>query len=109
MRSDSRRASSAAADGDGVRRHRTVGGAIQLLLAALLWVLLLRYRGLTPLVIATMLIEPLLRHLAGSLKPLETMGTAPGALLNLAVVPLLALVLYLSVCPARRPQGTGSR
>ena len=77
-------------------------GATQLLLAGLLWVLLLRYRGLLPLVILTLLIEPALRQLSGSLKPLETMGTAPGAALNLAVVPLLAALLWLALCPAEQ-------
>jgi len=75
-------------------------GAIQLLLAGLLWVLLLRYRGLLPLVILTLLLEPLLRQLSGLLKPLQTTGTAPGAAFNLAVVPLLAALLYLALCRA---------
>ena len=75
-------------------------GATQLLLALLLWVLLLRYRGLLPLVIVTLLIEPFFRAFAGQLKPLETMGTAPGAALNWFAVPVLAVLLYLALCPA---------
>jgi hypothetical protein len=81
-------------------------GAVQLLLALLLWVLLLRYRGLVPLVLLVFLVEPGLRELAGRLKPLETLGTAPGAALNWAVVPVVAVMLWLSLCPmgeARRP------
>jgi hypothetical protein len=76
-------------------------GATQLLLAMLLWVLLLRYRGLLPLVILVLLVEPFFRALSGHLKPLETMGTAPGAALNWYAVPILAVVLYLALCPAR--------
>jgi len=72
-------------------------GAIQLLLAALLWVLLLRYRGFVPLVLLAFLVEPLLREFAGRLKPVETLGTAPGAALNWAVVPVLAIVFWLSL------------
>jgi hypothetical protein len=72
-------------------------GAIQLLLAALLWVLLLRYRGFVPLVLSVFLIEPLLRDLSGRLKPIETLGTAPGAALNWAIVPVLAVVWWLSL------------
>lgn len=72
-------------------------GAIQLLLAALLWVLLLRYRGLTPLVLLVFVLEPLLRGLAGSLKPIETVGTAPGAALNWVVVPVMVVLLILSL------------
>jgi hypothetical protein len=77
-------------------------GAIQLLLAGLLWVLFLRYRGLLPLVILTLLLEPLLRQLSGQLKPVATIGTAPGAAFNLAVVPLLLALLYLALCRADR-------
>jgi len=77
-------------------------GATQLLLALLLWVLLLRYRGLLPLVIAVLLVEPFFRALSGNLKPIETMGTAPGAALNWFAVPILAVVLYLALCPAQK-------
>src|SRR5271163_3498224 len=35
-------------------------GAMQLILAALLWALLLRYRGLTPLILCALLAEPFL-------------------------------------------------
>ena len=76
-------------------------GATQLLLALVLWVLLLRYRGLLPFVIMVLLVEPFFRALSGQLKPLETMGTAPGAALNWFAVPILAIVLYLALCPAR--------
>lgn len=72
-------------------------GAIQLLLAGVLWVLLLRYRGLTPLVLLVFLVEPFLRALSGRLKPLETVGSAPGEVLNWVVVPLLALLLLASL------------
>jgi len=75
-------------------------GATQLLLALLLWVLLLRYRGLLPLVILVLLVEPFFRALAGNLKPIETAGTAPGAALNWYAVPVLAVLLYLALCPA---------
>ena len=75
-------------------------GATQLLLALLLWVLLLRYRGLLPLVILVLFVEPFFRALAGQLKPIETMGTAPGAALNWYAVPVLAVLLYLALCPA---------
>lgn len=73
-------------------------GAIQLLLALLLWVLLLRYRGLTPLVLLVFLAEPLLRGFAGQLKPIETIGTAPGAALNWFIVPVMLVLLWTSLC-----------
>lgn len=77
-------------------------GAIQLLLALLLWALLLRWRGTVPLVLLVFTLEPVLRSLAGHLKPVTTMGTAPGAALNWLVLPVLGFFLYLSLCPARR-------
>lgn len=84
-------------------------GGMQLLLAFLLWVLLLRYRGLTPLVLLVLLIEPGLRSLAGHLKPITTVGTAPGAVLNGAVVPVLMIALWLALCPVdAAPREAGS-
>jgi hypothetical protein len=74
-------------------------GAIQLLLALLLWVLLIRYRGLVPLILLILLAEPVLRDLSGTLKPIQTVGTAPGSIFNWAAVPILALMLWLSLCP----------
>jgi hypothetical protein len=75
-------------------------GAVQLLLAGLLWVLLLRYPGLTPLILCVQLLEPFVRALSGRLKPIETVGVAPGARYNWLVVPLVGLTLYLALCPA---------
>ena len=89
------------AGGDNIIAVFGQWGATQLLLAVLLWVLLLRYRGLLPLAIVALLVEPFLRALSGHLKPLETIGTAPGAALNWFAVPVLAILLYLALCPAR--------
>jgi hypothetical protein len=77
-------------------------GAIQLLLALLQWVLLLRYRGLVPLVLLVYILEPLMRDYVGHLKPVITEGVAPGVALNWVMVPILAVVFYLSLCPAQR-------
>jgi hypothetical protein len=75
-------------------------GAMQLLFAGFLWVLLLRYRGLLPLILATLMLEPLLRGLSGHFKPIISLHTAPGAAFNYAPLPLLAILLYLALCPA---------
>ena len=82
-------------------------GAMQLLLAGLLWVLLLRWRGLTPLVLLVFAIEPCLRSLSGHLKPVTAMGTPPGEALNWWVFPVLVLLLLLSLCPAERRNWQG--
>lgn len=76
-------------------------GAIQLLLALVLVTLLVRYRGFAPFIALVLAVEPLLRMLAGSLKPIETLGTAPGAALNEYAGLAMLLVLWLSLCPAR--------
>ena len=75
-------------------------GAIQLLLAALLWVLILRYRGFIPLALPVCALEPFARGLAGHLKPVVTVANAPGATLNWMVAPVLLLLFWLSLCPA---------
>lgn len=72
-------------------------GAIQLLLAAVLWVLLLRYRGLTPFVYLIFIVEPVLRAISGFLKPVEAVGIAPGHALNWLAVPILAVLLLFSL------------
>lgn len=54
-------------------------GGAQLLMALVVWVVLARYRGLVPLMLAGAVLEALLRLLVGQLKPLETVGTPPGA------------------------------
>jgi hypothetical protein len=77
-------------------------GASQLLLACLLWVLLLRYRGLVPLVLLVFMLEPALRAFAGHLKPVITEGVAPGAQFNWVVEPILFIAFFLSLCPSKK-------
>ena len=77
-------------------------GASQLLLALLLWVLLLRYPGLVPLVLLVFILEPALRAFVGHLKPVITEGVAPGMALNWVVEPILVVAFFLSLCPSRR-------
>jgi hypothetical protein len=76
-------------------------GAMQLLLAAVLITLVVRYRGLVPFAALALGVEPLLRMLSGTLKPIETLGTAPGAALNELMGFSMLLVLWLALCPAK--------
>ena len=69
-------------------------GAIQLILATLLLVLFFRYPGLTPLILLTLILDPILRFVAGQQMNLTTTGTPPGEALNGASLYLL-LVLFL--------------
>lgn len=80
-------------------------GAIQLLLALTMVVLAARYRGLVPFFLVVLTVEPVLRYVSGSLKPIETIGTAPGAALNDYAGILMLLFAYLALCPAARPSG----
>ena len=69
-------------------------GAIQLILAILLVVLFFRYPGLTPLILLTLILDPILRFFAGQQMSLTTTGTPPGEALN-GVSLYLLLVLFL--------------
>ena len=69
-------------------------GAIQLILAILLLVLFFVYPGLTPFILLTLTLDPVLRFVAGQQMSLTTTGTPPGEALN-GVAFYLLLVLFL--------------
>ena len=77
-------------------------GAIQLILAILLLVLFFRYPGLTPLILLTLILDPILRFVAGQQMSLTTTGTPPGEALNGASLYLL-LVLFLGSLWNKKP------
>ena len=77
-------------------------GAIQLILAILLLVLFFRYPGLTPLVLLTLILDPILRFVAGQQMSLTTTGTPPGEALNGASFYLL-LFLFLGSLWNKKP------
>jgi hypothetical protein len=72
-------------------------GAIQLILAVLLFVLFFRYPGFTPLILLTLVLDPVMRFIAGQMMSLTTTGTPPGEALNGAAFYLLALLLTASL------------
>ncbi|MGO9544957.1 MAG: hypothetical protein ACLPPF_09195 [Rhodomicrobium sp.] len=69
-------------------------GASQLLLACLYWVVILRYKFLTPLMLLTVFVEQCLRLAAGTLKPLEVAAAPPGAIATYVLLPV-ALTMFL--------------
>lgn len=77
-------------------------GAIQLILAVLLFVLFFRYPGLTPLIMLTLSLDPVLRFVAGQQMSLTTTGTPPGEALN-GVAFYLLLVLFLGSLWNKKP------
>ena len=72
-------------------------GAIQLILAVLLFVLFFRYPGFTPLILLTLVLDPVMRFIAGQMMSLTTTGTPPGEALNGAAFFLLALLFTASL------------
>jgi hypothetical protein len=76
-------------------------GAIQLILAALLWLLFFRYPGLTPLIVLTLAIDPIMRAISGQIAPLTSEGTPPGEALNWPAFFLL-IALFISSLNAKR-------
>ena len=72
-------------------------GAIQLILAVLLFVLFFRYPGLTPLILLTLALDPVMRFIAGQMMSVTSTGTPPGEALNGAAFCLLALLLIASL------------
>ena len=69
-------------------------GAIQLILAVLLFVLFFRYPGLTPLILLTLALAPVMRFIAGQMMSLTTTGTPPGEALNGAAFCLLLILFF---------------
>ena len=72
-------------------------GAIQLILGLLLFVLFFRYPGLTPLILVTLAMDPVMRSLSGHLKHLTTVGTPPGAMLNWQAFYTLVILFIASL------------
>ena len=72
-------------------------GAIQLILATLLSILFFRYPGLTPLIVLTLAIDPIMRAISGQIAPLTAEGTPPGEALNRPVFVLLAALFAASL------------
>jgi hypothetical protein len=72
-------------------------GAIQLILAVLLFVLFFRYPGFTPLILLTLALDPVMRSIAGQMMSVTSTGTPPGEALNTAAFYLLALLFIASL------------
>ena len=72
-------------------------GAIQLILAVLLFILFFRYPGFTPLILLTLALDPVMRFIAGQMMSVTSTGTPPGEALNTAAFYLLALLFITSL------------
>ena len=72
-------------------------GAIQLILAVFLSLLLLCYPGFTPLILLVLAMDPIMRALAAQVKPVISEGTPPGESLNWIAFYLLAALFIASI------------
>ena len=77
-------------------------GLSQLIMGIFYVIVSLRYKSLIPLMYLFIFIEYLMRLILGTLKPIETSGTAPGAIINF-IFPPLVLILFLLSINFRKP------
>ena len=85
------------AGGDNIIAIFHQWGAIQLILAVLLSLLFIKYRGFTPLILLTLALDPIMRAVAGQMKSVTTVGAPPGESLNWPSFILLALLFTFSL------------
>ena len=76
-------------------------GLSQLLLGLFYLIVLWRYQSLIPLMYLFIFVEYTVRLLLTFAKPLETHGTAPGAIGNYVIIPLALLMVVLALVPRR--------
>ena len=72
-------------------------GAIQLILAVILIVLYVRYPGLTPLILLTVALDPVMRYVASRKRGVITRGTPPGAKYNGIAFVIVMLLFVTSI------------
>jgi hypothetical protein len=72
-------------------------GLSQFLIGIIYLVVLWRYQALIPCMYLLIIVEYAMRIVLGILKPIETTGTAPGAVGNFIIVPLAVIMLFLSL------------
>jgi hypothetical protein len=72
-------------------------GLSQFLIGIIYTVVLWRYQALIPFMYLLIIVEYTMRIVLGVLKPIETVGTAPGAVGNFIIVPLAVIMLFLSL------------
>jgi hypothetical protein len=89
------------AGGDNIIAIFHQWGATQLLLALFLSLLFIRYPGMTPLIVLTLAVEPVMRLIAGQMKSVTADGAPPGEILNGPSFVFLAVLFFASVLEKR--------
>ena len=72
-------------------------GLSQLLIGFIYGLVLWRYQAFIPSMYLLLIIEYVMRIVLGVMKPIQTTGTAPGAIGNLIIVPIGIVMLVLSL------------
>ncbi len=72
-------------------------GLSQFLIGVIYAVVLWRYRALIAFMYLLMIVEYVMRIVLGHLKPIETVGTAPGGVGDYVIVPLALVMLVLAL------------
>jgi hypothetical protein len=92
------------AGGDNIIAIFHQWGATQLILALFQSLLFFRYPGMTALVLLTLAVEPVMRFIAGQMKPLITDGPPPGESFNGVAFIILSALFIASVSEKRTPK-----
>jgi hypothetical protein len=96
------------AGGDNIVAIFHQWGATQLLLALFLSLLFIRYPGMTPLIVLTLAVEPVMRLIAGQMKSVTAVGSPPGESLNGLSFVLLTVLFIASVLEKKTPNNPRS-
>ncbi len=77
-------------------------GGAQLLESIIIWVVLVRYRGLVPFMMLIVTLEQIFRTLIGDFKPLTSTHTPPGAIATNLLLPICVLAFIASLYVRRQ-------
>jgi hypothetical protein len=77
-------------------------GLAQLLMSVVYGVVYLRYKSLISAMYVLLIIEYIMRIVIGIMKPIVTVGTAPGGIGNYILVPLCVTMLLLSLIKSKK-------
>jgi hypothetical protein len=78
-------------------------GSSQLIYALIQLLVAFRYRSLIPFMYLLLVLETLLRELAGKMKPVSFAHTPPGAFATYVILPLALIMLVLSLWSTQKP------
>jgi hypothetical protein len=96
------------AGGDNIVAIFHQWGATQLILALFISLLFFRYPGMTPLIVLTLAVEPVLRLVAGQMKSVTADGAPPGESLNGPSFVFLTVLFIVSVLEKRTQKNSGN-